>query len=616
MPETPDRKIEELLRAYAAKRREEIGAPLELHPAARRLLQAEVARLHPREAAPPATWWNSLAVLWPRLAFAAAVFVVLGICVWWLVPRGDQALEMARNDAPEQPLTAAKGLAENGQNMRPGELSRASAAADDLEADYKLYSRGAEVAGGTSRADLVAQLAPSASAQLKSSPLRQVADAPTLDGAGQAGLENLQLRRALTEQSRNYSVPAPTGWTAGALQLKVDTAALAEAARPVASGKPSTVSFGMAGAAPSQQSAEKADSFATDSTVFLDATLSGPPRSQTNLLAFGSTRFNGLQTNVLDGRYTAYNLSLASEPTQMPAGKAQRSLNQGGPTQAFFGAIYSPLLPEIRSRPSQARSEALSERISPGTTVSMKETAVYETKAGSATGGRASAPTQVAATAKPEPVAAPSSRIVGQKAAGATDLASGVRYHFVNAEWTAPERARTKMLAPMNALSSFDFERSGDRVSIADADGSVYEGSVVNEREAMPRESGDFLWMKQEAVGDESQGNLAAREAGKPEPLGRQVLVFRAAGTNRTLHQPVVMRGVIRYSGAASALGDAAQPRGRPAAPPAAGPTAGRNGTRTVSAGSEVSKLQLEGRLRIGTNESDFRAVRRVPEGK
>lgn len=205
------------------------------------------------------------------------------------------------------------------------------------------------------------------------------------------------------------------------------------------------------------------------------------------------------------------------------------------------------------------------------------------------------------------------SRVVGPQAAEETNLASGVRYHFVSAPRAAPQRSKTS--TPMNALSSFDFERHGDRVSIADADGSVYEGSVVSEREAMPQPSGGLSWMKQEAV-DQSRGSLAAREASRPEQPGRQVLVFRATGTNRTLNQPVLMRGVIRSSGDVNAPGDAAQPRGQPATAPPATSTARRNLTRTVSANSEGPELQLEGRLRVGTNESDFRAVRRLPERK
>ena len=40
----PEREIEKQLRAYAKERREQAGAPIELHPATRKLLQGEAAR--------------------------------------------------------------------------------------------------------------------------------------------------------------------------------------------------------------------------------------------------------------------------------------------------------------------------------------------------------------------------------------------------------------------------------------------------------------------------------------------------------------------------------------------------------------------------------------------
>ena len=40
----PERPIEKLLRDAGKKRRDDAGAPFELHPAARRLLQGEVAQ--------------------------------------------------------------------------------------------------------------------------------------------------------------------------------------------------------------------------------------------------------------------------------------------------------------------------------------------------------------------------------------------------------------------------------------------------------------------------------------------------------------------------------------------------------------------------------------------
>jgi hypothetical protein len=82
MATEPDKKIEELLKAYAAKRQDEAGAPLELHPATRKLLQAEVARLRPKPALPSESWWRALSKFWPRLVFAASVLIALGVVFW------------------------------------------------------------------------------------------------------------------------------------------------------------------------------------------------------------------------------------------------------------------------------------------------------------------------------------------------------------------------------------------------------------------------------------------------------------------------------------------------------------------------------------------------------
>ena len=78
MANEPERPIEKLLRAAAKKRRDEAGAPFELHPANRRLLQGEVAR---KFAKPQRTTLvrRALGQLWPRLAWGVAILAVL---VW------------------------------------------------------------------------------------------------------------------------------------------------------------------------------------------------------------------------------------------------------------------------------------------------------------------------------------------------------------------------------------------------------------------------------------------------------------------------------------------------------------------------------------------------------
>ena len=86
MANEPERPIEQLLRAAAKKRREEAGAPFELHAADRRLLQGEVARQFARGQAEPRASLPLLVRLWPRLAWAAAIFAVLVVGVSLLVP--------------------------------------------------------------------------------------------------------------------------------------------------------------------------------------------------------------------------------------------------------------------------------------------------------------------------------------------------------------------------------------------------------------------------------------------------------------------------------------------------------------------------------------------------
>ncbi|MFO1512548.1 MAG: hypothetical protein U1F83_06485 [Verrucomicrobiota bacterium] len=82
-----ERPIEKLLRRYAQKRGDEAGAPPELHPATRRMLQSEVARQFPKPASerqPSTTDFFSL--LTRRWIYAVGIFVVLGLAAAMLMP--------------------------------------------------------------------------------------------------------------------------------------------------------------------------------------------------------------------------------------------------------------------------------------------------------------------------------------------------------------------------------------------------------------------------------------------------------------------------------------------------------------------------------------------------
>jgi len=102
MATEPERPIENLLRAAAKKRRHEAGAPLELHPATRRLLQGEVARKFTKPGRAIRSFSEMLGQWWPRLAWGVAIFAVLGVAVWVLLPisgKGKPEALLARNES-------------------------------------------------------------------------------------------------------------------------------------------------------------------------------------------------------------------------------------------------------------------------------------------------------------------------------------------------------------------------------------------------------------------------------------------------------------------------------------------------------------------------------------
>ena len=119
MATEPQRDIEKDLAAYASKRREEAGAPPPLHPATRKLLQGEAARVWSAKKSAPGFWAALLAGGWPRLAIGLSTILVLGLAaVVFLPPRkhGESTLAMnslkAPDDSRRQAESAAKPAAD------------------------------------------------------------------------------------------------------------------------------------------------------------------------------------------------------------------------------------------------------------------------------------------------------------------------------------------------------------------------------------------------------------------------------------------------------------------------------------------------------------------------
>jgi hypothetical protein len=111
MATEPERPIEKLLRACAKKRSDEVGAPFDLHPATRRLLQGEVARKLARRAPKSDLELGFFARMWPRLAWGAAIFAVLAVVVWIIAPgssRESRRFDLAKNEAQSEATLAER----------------------------------------------------------------------------------------------------------------------------------------------------------------------------------------------------------------------------------------------------------------------------------------------------------------------------------------------------------------------------------------------------------------------------------------------------------------------------------------------------------------------------
>jgi len=107
MANEPERPIETLLRSAAKQRRDEAGAPFELHPADRRLLQGEVARKFSKPQPHPPSFAALLGQLWPRFAWGVGILAVLGLSVWLLLPPsgpGKPEALLARNQSVSEAM--------------------------------------------------------------------------------------------------------------------------------------------------------------------------------------------------------------------------------------------------------------------------------------------------------------------------------------------------------------------------------------------------------------------------------------------------------------------------------------------------------------------------------
>ena len=105
--------IEGLLKAYAEKRRQKAGKPLELHPATRTMLQGEVVRTFAKQVAETKSHPGFLKGFLPRFAVAGSLFAVLMagvLLVLHIQKKPPEQLALAKNASQTSPSAAPTGV--------------------------------------------------------------------------------------------------------------------------------------------------------------------------------------------------------------------------------------------------------------------------------------------------------------------------------------------------------------------------------------------------------------------------------------------------------------------------------------------------------------------------
>jgi hypothetical protein len=581
MPSEPDKKMDELLRTYARKRREDAGEPLEMHPATRRLLQAEAARLRPREATPQRTLWSWLALRWPRVGFAVGVFALLAVAVWnWMPDRS--------------------------RSSSPSLLAKQEKVAPDAPAPGR-DANAASVEQLGARSELDKDLADG---------LKSAAPAPTARSLDESGV---------AESLRGPGAPTK-------LKLKEESAVVRQRFRQApAGGLKNAEAEAAAGSVENQLLARKPDSGAVAFPLPKGqaASLLEPPL--TNALPLGVNLALAPDTDAKAKQagfsYTAPAAATAADtfflhPMPAQAGAATNPVT-------FFDPLGTGLAAERRA----TALNGITVPAVPGPTTSA--VLAFDTRNKEVKEGRADFGAEKrdgAANLSLADRSAGRERVASTSASGVLLAAEATKpptlakqyFRFQRlAEFEKPAAAKPAMeSAPTGVLATFVFEQDGDRVRVIDSDGSVYSGRFVTGAEigqARFAEIGEALNRPVPA------GTEPSRQASTAEGARRYSIVagssslttnriFRANGTNRTYGQLVTIEASLSGSPEASR---GASPAG-PTAPPIAGPAAETYlkipapppASAAVVASEIRETRRLVGLVRIGaSNEAKLIAV-------
>jgi hypothetical protein len=578
MPSEPDKKMEDLLRTYARKRREDAGEPPEMHPATRRLLQAEATKLRPREATSQPTFWSWFLLRWPRVGFAVGILALLTVVVWNGM--------LSRNESSSPTLFAK-------QDQEAKAVSQKSIPARDA------MPAPAAPVGGVAEQDKDFAKRPQPEVPAPSVRLLdEVRSDDSLRAAG--GQADLKLKEESSARGLRLR-QAPADRLKGA-----EAEAVAESLE-------------------SQVLVRKLDAGAPTPRVAADQAANRLEPPTTNLLATGVSLAPAPSVNSR-GKQQGFTYSAPGAAPPVDSFSQLPLVTQASPATS---AVPSFLFPGGPARDAERQRTDLG-KITVPAAPSPNTSAVlaFESRNNEVNGGRA----DLGAKAKNGTT---SSSLGDRSQAPALTTGAGevllakeptpppalARQYFRFqrlAEVKKPVAAKAAMeSSPAGVLATFDFEQDGDRVRVIDSDGSVYAGRFVTGAEigqARYAEIGEVLKSSvpagTEASRPASTADASRRYsilAGSSTPTTNRI--FRVNGTNRTYGQLVTIEALLSGGSDGSTARESfgnrpadtpALKSARPAAEPVSKPPAAATASAPLLTSDMRESRRLVGKLRVG----------------
>ncbi len=579
----PQQRVVEWLKAYADKRRKAYGPPMELHPATRRMLQAEAARIH-RPACPEAPATRGLqAGWWVRWAWSGAIFACLAAALWVV------------DCAPRQPADAP--ASRRAQSPAPNPASTKTAASELQMAKNEPLGRltnarmaEAVLVPESAPAKPVPTLAPGAAALAVKLNRSEPGDAGAPVAAPSPAIP------AATPASPAVAEPSPR-------MLLARDKAVAVALDPMPPAAPAPRVAGPAPVAPSALATPRRDRTQLEPDLLENRQKS--PASTAPALA-AEPRAN--QPPVARPAADAPMEMVAESPVAGKSLKLSARYGLANPKTATRTSAQAAPAPDptLASAPPPGQMDG---GRSGGTGAAGNSETTAAAAAMSAAGGRG-----------PEAVVVGRESAPGGEEKGAIAVRQNLRFQPVADSPAGGRRsvAPARPTAPGPAfkpLQSFGWERAGNSLRITDSDGSIYVGLLGA---AGPDEQlGRMASRKAEApalaaaapgaspadadsatrsLATISSAKLVQARATDSKTSSNSVpsLVFQAAGTNLTLGRRVELRGVLSQPAPAATAGSSQE---------------GRQRTSTPNARSLTNRWQVLGQATVNGDTLEFRAI-------